>query len=171
MERGSVNIAPPATGFEVLSRFEEAGYTLAIEGAELQASGPAAPTEELRVLVERHRDALKVAVLFSDLPDWLAKLFDLYWSGHETPVRLTTPKGRDGQGQLALGDEEPRQTLPYPDSLRGGKTDVYMVRLSLKNICAAVAAETGAPVLGWERFLPEVEEALGTWASETKEGT
>ena len=73
-----MTIAPPSTGFEILSRFEEAGYTLTIEGAELRATGPAAPTEELRVLVERNRKALKAAVLLSDPPSWLAKLFGLY---------------------------------------------------------------------------------------------
>ena len=61
-------IALPAAGFEVLSRFEEARYTLAIEGAELRSIGPATPTEELRDLVERKREALKATVLLSDPP-------------------------------------------------------------------------------------------------------
>jgi len=87
-----VIIAPPAAGFEVLSRFEEAGYTLAIEGAELRVTGSTTPTEDLRDLVERNREALKAAVLLSDPPSWLAKLFDLYWSGHQTPVKMSTPE-------------------------------------------------------------------------------
>ena len=157
-----MNIAPPFTGFEVLSRFKEAGYALVIEGAELRASGPAAPTEELRALVERHRDALKAAVLLSDPPDWLAKLFDLYWSGHQTPVRMTIPKNAGTQARLDFGEQE-EPTPAYPENLRGGKTEVFMVSLSIKNICAAVAAAIGAPVLEWERLRPEVEVVLGTW--------
>ena len=54
-----MNITPPSTGFKVLSPFEAAEYALTIEGAELRATGPAAPTEELRALVERNREALK----------------------------------------------------------------------------------------------------------------
>ena len=162
MGRASVNIAPPATGFEVFSRFEEAGYTLAIEGAEIRATGPAAPTEELRVLVERNRDALKAAVLLSDPPDWLSKLFDLYWSGHQTPVKMTIPRNAGTQARLDFGDQE-EATPAYPENLRGGKTEVFMVSVSIKNICAAVAAEIGVPVLEWERLRPEVEEALGVW--------
>jgi hypothetical protein len=157
-----VTIAPPATGFEVLSRFEESGYAITIEGAELRAIGPAAPTEELRVLVERNRDALKAAVLLSDPPGWLAKLLDLYWGGHQTPVRMTIPRNLGTQARLDFGDQE--ESAPaYPENLRGGKTAVFMVSVSIKNVCAAVAATIGAPVLEWERLRPEVKMVLGTW--------
>ncbi len=125
------------TGAEVLSRFAEGGYSLALKGGEIAASGPAPPSAELRALAGENRDALKAAVLLADPPAWLAKLFDLYWSGHETPVKLS--------GGPSAGVE------------------TYMVSVSIKNISAAVAAEIGAPVLEWERLRPEVEEALGSW--------
>ncbi len=102
----------------------------------LRLEGPEAPPEDLRREVLEHRDEVKAALLLSDPPDWLAKLFDLYWSGHETPVKRSSASGG---------------------------AEVYMVSVSMKNIAAAVAAEVGMPVLEWERILPEVEEALGTW--------
>jgi hypothetical protein len=120
--------------------------------------------EELRDIIKANRDSLKAALLLSDPPDWLAKLFELYWSGYESPVMLTTPKGADGQEPLDFGDaEEVHEPASYPDNLKGGKTEVYMVRLSLKNIAAAVAAEIGTPVRECERLLSEVEEAIGSW--------
>jgi hypothetical protein len=93
---------------------------------------------ELREAVQESRDDLKATMLLVDPPAWLAKLFELYWSGHKTPVRLTGPSG---------------------------KAEVYMASVSIKNISAAVAAEIGMAVLEWERIRPEVEEALGTWKS------
>jgi hypothetical protein len=102
----------------------------------LVVNGDAPLPEELRDCVKTSRDALKAALLLKDPPPWLAKLFDLYWSGHQTPVKLTGPTG---------------------------KPEVYMVSVSIKNIAAAVAAEIGMPVREWERIRPEVEEALGTW--------
>ena len=133
-------IAPEtAVGREVLDRFGEAGYTVWFADDEVRASGPAPPGEELRALAAENRDAFRAAVLCADPPPWLARLFDLYWSGHETPVRLTGTSG---------------------------KTEVFMVSVSIKNICAAVAAEIGAPVLEWGRLRPEVEEALGCWRGE-----
>src|SRR5215210_8756578 len=122
-------------GAEVLTRFEEAGYALALDGPAIRASGPVAPPEELRALADKNRDALKAAVLLADPPPWLAKLFELYWSGHETPVRLNGGSG---------------------------KPEVFMASVSIGNICAAVAAEIGVPVLEWRKLRPEVEEALGT---------
>jgi hypothetical protein len=151
-------------GTEVLSRFEDAGYSLALEGEEIRASGPTAPPEELRTLAEENRDVLKAAILLSDPPDWLAKLFNLYWSGHKSPVKLTTLKGAGTQARLDFGEPEEARKA-YPENLRGGKTEVYMVSVSIKNIAAAVAAEIGMSVLEWERIRPEVEEALGTWKS------
>jgi len=121
-------------GAKVLSRFEEAGYALALAGPEIHASGPAAPPQELRALAAENRDSLKAAVLFSDPPTWLTKLCELYWSGHETPVTLTGSSG---------------------------KAEVFMVSVAIKNIAAAAAAEIGMPALEWERIRPEVEEALG----------
>jgi hypothetical protein len=162
VERGSVKITPASAGFKVLSRFEEAGYAITVEGVELRATGPAAPIEELRVLVQRNREALKAAILLSDPPGWLAKLFDLYWNGHQTSVKMTIPRIPGTQARLDFGDQE-EPTPAYPENLRGGKTDIFMVSVSIKNICAAVAAEIGAPVLEWERLRPEVEEALGVW--------
>ncbi len=38
-----------------------------------------------------------------------------------------------------------------------------MVSVSIKNICAAVAAEIGMDPLRWEAIREEVEEALGSW--------
>ncbi len=124
------------SGAEVLSHLEKAGYVLTLADAELRASGPAAPPDELRVLVDKNRNALKAAVLLADPPVWLAKLFDLYWSGHETPVMRSAPSG---------------------------KAEVYMVSVSIKNIVAAVGVELGIPRTRWPEILPEVEEALGTW--------
>jgi hypothetical protein len=77
-------------GLNVLARFEDAGYRLWLRSGEIRAEGPGPPSEELRALVADNRDVLRAAVLLSDPPVWLARLFDLYWSGHETPVRLTT---------------------------------------------------------------------------------
>jgi hypothetical protein len=129
----------------------------------LVVDGDEALTDELRETVRVNRDSLKAALLLADPPDWLAKLFDLYWSGHESSVMLTTPKGADGQEALDFGEPEAGDTVSYPDNLKGGKTEVYMVRLSLKNIAAAVAAEIGTPVRESGHLVPEVEEAIGSW--------
>ncbi len=115
---------------------ESQGYALAIEAGRLKVRGLRPPPPELERAIAEERDALKARVLLSDPPPWLAKLFHLYWSGYETPVRLTGTSG---------------------------KAEVFMVSVSIKNIAAAVAAEVGMPVLEWERIRPEVEEALGTW--------
>ncbi len=123
-------------GTETLSRFEEAGYVLTLEAGELRAFGPTAPPENLLALVEENRDGLKAAILLENPPEWLAWLFDLYWSGRETHVRLTG---------------------------NSGKAETYLVSVSIKNICTAVAAEIGMPVLEWERIREEVEEVLGSW--------
>lgn len=93
--------------------------------------------EDQRSAIRSHRDELKASLLLSDPPAWLRRLFDLYWSGHDTPVSLTSPAT--------------------------GKAEVYMVHVSIKNICAAVAAEIGVPIREWEKVGPEVEEALGAW--------
>ena len=141
-----MNIAPPFTGFEVLSRFEEAGYTLTIEGKELRATGAVAPTEELRVLVERNPDVLKAAVLLSDPPGWLTRLLDLYWSGHQTSVKMTLPRDSGTQARLDFGGQE--EPIPaYPENMHGGKTGIFMVSVFIKNICAAVTAAIGTPVI------------------------
>ncbi len=120
-------------GADVLSRFVEGGYSLALDSGELAAAGPAPPSEELRALAAENRAVLKAAVLIASSPSWLTKLFELYRSAHETPVRRTNTTG---------------------------KAEVFMVSVSIKNVCAAVAAEIGMPVLEWERLRPEVEEAL-----------
>jgi hypothetical protein len=116
---------------------ETRGYVLAVEAGRLKVRGLQPPPPDLERAITEDRDALKARVLLSDPPGWLEKLFRLYWSGHETPVRLTGTSG---------------------------KAEVFMVSVSIKNIAAAVAAEIGMPVLEWERIRPEVEEALGTWS-------
>lgn len=124
------------TGAEVLTRFEEAGYTLTLTRGEVRAAGPAAPPDQLRALADKNRDVLKAVLFLADPPPWLSKLFNLYWSGHTTPVKMNSP---------------------------AGGVEVYMVSVSIKNIAAAVAAAIGMDALEWERIHPEVEEALGTW--------
>ncbi len=124
-------------GAEVLSRFAGAGYTLALEAGEIRASGPAPPTRDLLALVEEDRDRLKAALLLEDPPAWLARLFDAYWSGHQTPVKLGNPAS--------------------------GKAETYVVRVSIGNIAAAVAAGIGMDPLQWEAIREEVAEALGSW--------
>src|SRR5215217_4294622 len=118
------------------AELETRGYALAVEAGRLKVRGPQPPPPELERAIADERDALKARVLLASPPPWLAKLFRLYWSGHETPVRL-------------IGTS--------------GKAELFMVSVSIKNICAAVAVEVGAPVADWERIRPEVEEALGTW--------
>jgi hypothetical protein len=112
------------------------GYAVSLEGGRLKVRGCEPPPEDLEQGIVKHRDELKTLALLSDPPVWLGRLFDLYWSGHETPVRLTGTSG---------------------------KPEVYLVHVSIKNICAAVAAEIGMPVLEWERIRSEVEEVLGAW--------
>jgi hypothetical protein len=149
------------TGTESLARFVEAGYTLALVDGEIAASGAEPPPDDLRKLVEGNRDGLKAAVLLSEPPSWLAKLFELYRSGHETPVRRTIPKRPPAQPRLDLfGEAEEEAPPPYPENLKGGKPTVCMVSVSIKSIAAAVAAEIGVSVLEWERIRPEVEEAV-----------
>jgi hypothetical protein len=128
-------------GFDVLARLSEAGYrfTVGLEPTQperhprtvIKIDGPDKPTAELAELIAEHRDALKAAVLLSNPPGWLERLFDLWFSGHETPVRLDN--------------------------------GVYMVRVSVKNIAAAVAADIGMDPLEWEKIREEVEEAMGSW--------
>ncbi len=119
-----------------MDALRERGYRASLDLSELVVEGPGPVPEDLRREIVADTAAMKAAVLLSDPPVWLSRLFDLYWSGHETPVRRSSP---------------------------AGGAEVYMVSLSIKNIAAAVAAEIGMPVLEWERILPEVEEALGSW--------
>lgn len=143
---GRAVITARMSGFEVLERLRAAGYEISVtrEPTEpekhprtaITVRGDSEPVPVLTALIESSRDNLKAAILLEDPPEWLSSLFDLYWSGHETPVKRSSPTGG---------------------------AEVYMVSLSVKNIAAAVAAEVGMPVLEWERILPEVEEVLGTW--------
>ncbi len=126
-----------SAGAEILDRFAQTGYTLALEGGAIRASGPAAPSEDLRALIAENRAGLKAALLLADPPAWLEKLFELWFAGNETPVQRTNPAT--------------------------GKAEIYMVRVSVKNIAAAVAAEIGMDPLQWEVVREEVEEALGSW--------
>jgi len=112
------------------------GYTLAVEDHRLRVRGAEPPPDDLDRAIAENRNALAARVLLANPPAWLARLFDLWWSGHETPVRLSGPSGA---------------------------AEVYMVRVSIKNIAAAVAAEIGMDPLEWQRIRPEVEEALGSW--------
>jgi hypothetical protein len=115
---------------------EERGYTLTVDKRRLQVRGPEPPPAELDREIAEHRDVLAARALLSNPPAWLARLFDLWWSGHETPVRLSGPSGA---------------------------AEVYMVRVSVKNIAAAVAAEIGLDPLEWETLREQVESALGSW--------
>jgi hypothetical protein len=128
------------SGLAVLEALDERGYQASLDLYELVVSGPGPIPDELRQTIVTDTPAVKAAVLLSTKPAWLTKLFDLYWSGHQTPVRLAGP---------------------------GGKAEIFLVSLSVKNIAAAVAAEIGMPVREWERLLPEVEEVLGTWEEAT----
>ena len=83
-------IAPEsARGREVLDRFAAEGYRLWLADGQVRAAGPAPPGEELRALAAENRDRFRAAVLCAAPPPWLAKLFDYYWRGVETPVRLS----------------------------------------------------------------------------------
>ena len=119
-----------------LDALQERGYRASLDLSELVVRGPGPVPEDLLHVIQTDTAAIKAAVLLSDPPEWLSRLFDLYWSGHETPVKRSSPSGG---------------------------AEVYLVSLSIKNIAAAVAAEVGMPPLEWERILPEVEEALGSW--------
>ena len=112
------------------------GYTLAVEDHRLQVRGAEPPPDNLDRAIAETRNALAARVLLANPPPWLERLFELWRSGHETPVRLTAPTG---------------------------KAEVYMVRVSIKNFAAAVAAEIGMDPLRWEAIREEVEEALGSW--------
>ncbi len=139
-------IAARSKGFDVLARLSSAGYqfTVGLEPTKpekhprtvIKIDGPEEPAPELAELIAEHRDALKAAVLLSDPPEWLAMLFERWWHGAETPVKLSGPSG--------------------------GAAD-YMVRVSVKNIAAAVAAAVGMDPLQWEKIREEVEETLGSW--------
>ncbi len=130
--------AARSKGFEVLEALHRAGYGVVIQRAPtepekpprtvVKIDGPEEPAPELRKLITEHRDALKAAALLSDPPAWLKELLQLWYAGHETPVKLDN--------------------------------GVYMVRVSVKNIAAAVAAAIGMDPLRWETVREEVEEAL-----------
>ena len=133
-------------GLDVLERLSEAGYRLTVgpeptqpgkhPRARFEVMGREEPPPDLLELIEGHRNALKAATLLADPPAWLEKLCELYWSGYETPVRLTAPTG---------------------------KAELYVVSVSVKNIAAAIAAEIGMDPLRWQGIRGEVEEALGHW--------
>jgi len=125
-----------SAGAEVLDRFVWAGYTLALRGGEIKASGPAAPTEELHALVDKNRGALKAVLLLADPPPWLAKQFEMWRNGTETPVVRTNPTT--------------------------GKAETYMVRVTVREIVSAVAAEIGLDPRRWHTIREEVEEGLSS---------
>ncbi len=121
-------------GLDVYRRFKEAGYRLWLEDGEIRAAGPASPTPELRALVNEHRDSLKAAILLMNSPSWLVRLLNLYkFENDGTAVRRTSPSG---------------------------KTETYVVKLQLRNIAAAIAADTGLGYDDLERIYPEIEEAI-----------
>jgi hypothetical protein len=126
-----------SAGTEALERFARTGYALVLKGGKIRASGPTAPPEDLRALVEKNRDGLKAVLLLADPPPWLSKLYEMWWNGTETPVSRTNPVT--------------------------GKAETYMVRVTVKQIATAVAAKIGMDPLQWEGIREEVEEALGSW--------
>ncbi len=127
-------IAATPTGRDVLEQLSAVGYETKLEGGKLMARGPVPLTDDLRSLVRDRSGAVKAALLLDDPPEWLEKLFELWWNGTETPVRLSGPSGG---------------------------AEVYMVSVTVKNICAAVAAAVGMDPLQWAEIREEVEEALG----------
>jgi hypothetical protein len=127
LDGGAVN------GTDLLARLREWG-SVSLHDGRIQAEAETPPPEELRILVDEHRDRLKAAMLLSDPPGWLLELFGRYRTGPETPVHRTGATG---------------------------KSEVFMVSVSIKNICGAVAAEIRMPVTEWERIRGEVEESLG----------
>jgi hypothetical protein len=128
------------TGAEVLSRFAQAGYALTLEGEEIRATGPAAPSDELRGLVTEHRDALKVALMLLNPPPWLVRLLAMHATGHVTEVRRV--------------------------DTATGRAERYPVRLSIENIAAAVGAALGIPRKRWSELLPDVEARVASWEPE-----
>ena len=119
-----------------LDTLKERGYKASLDFAELVVKGPGPVPDDLRREIVADTAAVKAAVLLSDPPVWLSKLLDFYWSGRETPVRLTG---------------------------NSGSAETFRVSVSVKNIAAAVAAEIGMPVMKWEKIRDEVEEALESW--------
>ncbi len=124
-------------GAATLGALRTHGYRVSLDLAELVVRGPGPVPDDLRREIVADTAGLKAAVLLADPPGWLAKLLDLHRSGRETEVRRTDTSG---------------------------KAKLFAVKVSLKNVCAAVAAEIGAPVLEWELLRPEVEDALGRWS-------
>jgi hypothetical protein len=122
-----------SAGTAVLDRFARTGYDLVLEDGKIRASGPNAPSEDLRALVEANRMGLKAALLLADPPEWLEKLFKMWWDGTQTPVTRSAPTG---------------------------KAETYMVRVTVREIAAATAAAVGMDSLRWEEIREEVEEAL-----------
>jgi hypothetical protein len=120
-----------------LEALQQRGYQASLDLFELVVKGPGPVPEDLRRKIQADTPAIKAAVLLSNPPQWLRKLFDLYWSDYDSPIRMTDPAT--------------------------GKAAVYMVHVSISNICAAIAADVGMPVKDVERIRPEVEEVLGTW--------
>jgi hypothetical protein len=123
-----------SAGAEILDRFVWAGYELVLEDGKIKASGPTDPPEELRDLVEKNRGGLKAALLLADPPGWLEKQLELWWKGTETSVTRTNPAT--------------------------GRAEVYKVRVTVREICAAVAAKIGLDPLEWHTIREEVEERL-----------
>lgn len=126
-----------SAGVEVLDRFVRTGYDLALKDGKIRASGPGEPPEDLRDLAEKNRDGLKAALLLADPPDWLEDLIKRWWDGAETPVRRTNPVT--------------------------GKPEVYVVRVTVREIATATAAKVGMDPLDWIAIREEVEAALGSW--------
>ncbi len=152
------------SGAATLDALRTRGYRASLDLAELVVRGPGPVPDDLRREIVADTVGLKAAVLLADPPGWLSRLVELYRSGRTWQVKRTAPKVPRDQQSFDLGLESGEAALPYPDNLNGGKTVACEVSMTIKAICAAVAAEIGAPVLEWERLRPEVEEALGRWS-------
>jgi hypothetical protein len=137
---GGALIAARSRGFETLSTLQSAGYLIMV-GLE--------PTEP-----EKHpRTVIKINGPEEPAPE-LAELIDKNRDALKAAAILSDPPAwlKTLFERWWAGTEEPVR-------LDNG---VYMVRVSVKNIAAAVAAKIGIDPLEWHTIRDEVEEALGS---------
>ena len=113
------------------------GYRVILDKTELVVKGPGPVPDDIRTEIASDTAGVKAAVLLSDPPPWLSKLFKLWWDGTETPVSRTDPAT--------------------------GNAETYMVGVTVREISAAAAAKIGLDPLEWYAIREEVEEALERW--------